>query len=134
MKVSRHFKESIENSVLLEYAIKLAICGYEDGPPIFGPLSATSERLQRLQAHIDAWRHLDWVEERVKLPYGQTYDVFGGVYASVEHANPVSLNIVELPSRIRSTPLRLWSFADVGFIINDFAIDPGQDLLVLVEL
>jgi hypothetical protein len=133
-KVSRSFKESIENSVLLQYAIKLAICGYEDGPSISGPLSVTSERLQRLQTHIDAWRHLDWAEERIKLPQSRVYDIFGGVYASVEHAHPSSLNIVELPSRIRRTPLHQRSFANVGFFINNFAIDPEQDLLVLVEV
>ena len=52
----------------------------------------------------------------------------------MEHENPLSLNIVELPSRIRRTPLRQRSFVNVGFFINDFAIDPAQDLLVLVEL
>jgi hypothetical protein len=114
--------------------MKLAMCGYEDGPPSAGPLSTTSERLQRLQVHIDAWRHLDWAEERIKLPRGRSHNLLGGIYASVGKENPFSLNLLELPSRVRGTPLRPWTFADVGFSINDFSMDPGQDLLILVEL
>lgn len=108
------------------------MCNYIDGPigTKGSPLSP-SARLSLLQEHIDRWHTLDWTETRIHLPRGHLYEFSTGVYCL---ATNNTLTALELPSRVRGTEARQWTHDDFGFELIDFAFDPSQDLLVLVEL
>jgi hypothetical protein len=116
----------------LQYTIKLALAGYEDGRRIgTGRLSTTAVRIERLQEHIDAWNHLNWTpESRVIVPFTSALQLAGGVFATFSGE---TITFVELPSRIRGTPTHKWSY-EVGFEPKDIGIDPSQDLLILVAM
>ena len=110
--------------------MRLALYGYEDGLP-GGLLSTSASRLELLQKHVQAWGGLDWVEERILIPKPTAYEYLQGVFAV---GNARSLTFVELPSRIASTPARIWVVPDVGFNVEQFTFDRNQDLIAAAEM
>jgi hypothetical protein len=98
-----------------------------------GPLSTlpSSERLQMLKYHQEAWRTLSWTEkESISMLDGNTWELFGGVLALAE--GPKTLVFRQLPSRLRGIESSEWK-VDVDFPVRDFSMDKTQDLLVIVE-
>lgn len=105
-----------------------------DGPP--GPLT-TSDRLQLLLDRRRRWRTLDWTQKTmVPVPGAcQAYELVGGVFAKsmgVAHlTGSHHLNATWLPSRTEGA--RSIIREDLGVATRDFAIDPTQDLIALVD-
>ncbi|KAF9519314.1 hypothetical protein BS47DRAFT_1379337 [Hydnum rufescens UP504] len=95
--VSKDIKKIIDTSLALQYTIKLALAGYEDGRRVgTGRLSTTAVRIERLQEHIDAWNHLNWTpESRVIVPFASALQLAGGVFATFSGE---TITFVELPS------------------------------------
>ncbi|KDQ56145.1 hypothetical protein JAAARDRAFT_322114 [Jaapia argillacea MUCL 33604] len=127
--ISRYFKSIVDDTPLLQYKIELAIVGMVDGP---NTTMTVEERRTRLQNYQDAWANLEWkVEELFPLAEGDLWELTGGVWALAK--GPRSISFHQLPSVSRGIDSKKWSIHDVGFEIHDFVMDPGQDLLVLVE-
>ncbi|KZT66482.1 hypothetical protein DAEQUDRAFT_674869 [Daedalea quercina L-15889] len=134
--VCRAFNDVIKNSLELQYKIELAADGLVDGT---GVTLTTAERLALLLDRRKRWRVLDWTSRSaVSVPGAcQAYELVDGVFAksmSGSHLyGPGShhLNATWLPTR--SQPARSLVREDIGVATRDFAIDPSQDLIALVD-
>lgn len=116
-----------------------------DGPSTL-PLSA-SERLSLLQTRRSFWRTLTLgaPSATIQLPgLCQAYDLVGGYYgrcagpsdidpAAIDAPDRRLLTLVTLPS---SNPLQDVKVEthDVGVQTKDFAMDPSQDMIALLEM
>ncbi|KAF9514409.1 hypothetical protein BS47DRAFT_881028 [Hydnum rufescens UP504] len=120
--VCSYFKLAIENSITLQYVIKLDMFGYIDGPG-----RADSARLNQLERHIDTWNKLDWVESRIDLPISRALlEPREGIYAI---SNYTEVICIQLPSLHRGVPLRMWTLG-FEFPVDLVEIDPSNNLLV----
>ena len=136
-KICRAFNDVIKQSLELQYKIELAADGLVDG---IGVDLTTAERLALLYDRRKRWRVLDWTKRTaVSVPGAcQAYELVDGVFAksmmSGTHLyGPGShhLNATWLPTR--SQPARSLVREDIGVATRDFAIDPSQDLIALVD-
>ncbi|CAA7270554.1 unnamed protein product [Cyclocybe aegerita] len=77
-----------------------------------------------------AWELLEWTPaEFVKIPGELTaYELLSGVFVGTDGTR---LSVCWLPSATQET--RTVCFESVGFPVRDLAIDPNQDLVVLLE-
>jgi len=99
-----------------------------DGPP--GKLSH-SERLGLLRSYEASWRNLDWnAFTSLPVPHGSVWELNGNVWAHSKGSD--AIEFVQLPSRLRGIPLHQWTVR-LDFALQDFSMDPSQDLLVTVE-
>jgi hypothetical protein len=131
--VCKILKHHILQSSATQYAIRLAKHGYKDGPHAQdGPYSSTASRLKALEDHMNRWKSLDWIEERIRLHDKSSLwtQLVGGVLA---FSNRTTLTLIQLPSRIRRFLLRT-RVHENNFDIFCFTIDPSQDLLALGEM
>lgn len=89
-------------------------------------------RLKLLQEHQVSWDRLSWSRE-VKIPMrqGGLWELYGGVLAQSTEEDTIIFN--QLPSDLRSIEEREWTLGDFGMTVCDFAMDPSQNLLVLIE-
>lgn len=145
--VCRRFRECIDGSVLLQLGIKLSVWGYELLPVALEHHSTSpSDILQALDAHVEAWRQLKWKQTSVEIPTGAAYDLAHGYYVSVSRPSSCTeVTVVKLPTstqhqtqlsnedNLTSIPL-VYTLPEVHFEIEDLAIDPSQDLLILEEM
>lgn len=101
----------------------------EDGPPGHHTLK---ERLDMLRAHQDAWNSLSWSsEETIPIAQGRCWELNGGILAQSDSQS--SIEFRQLPSALRGIKSREWKIDNFDFDVADFAIDPSQDLLVVIE-
>lgn len=95
----------------------------------------TADKLSLLLERRRRWRDLDWATGyTVPIPgQYQAYELVGGSFAKAigDAEGSTALNVTSLPSRTQ-TPSSIL-LPDLGVIAKDFAIDPSQDLLVLLE-
>lgn len=97
----------------------------------------TADRLALLLDRRRRWRELDWIEKiPVTMPGAcQAYELVGGVFAKtmggLHMGGSYHLNATWLPSRTQ--PARSLIREDLGVPTRDFAIDPSQDLIVIVS-
>ncbi|KAF9510857.1 hypothetical protein BS47DRAFT_1347468 [Hydnum rufescens UP504] len=125
-----YFKDAIERSTAMQYAIKLAICGYSESHDDHVSSKPVATRLNQLECHIRAWNNLDWVESFVTIPNARFKALSRGIFVLV---NPDVVTCVQLPSFLRDVPLRTWAIenpVDVDFIYC-VAADASQDLFVI---
>ncbi|KAK7690728.1 hypothetical protein QCA50_005827 [Cerrena zonata] len=119
----------IDNDIRLQYQIRLAVNGMVDNPSCSLP---TSERFERLVAYEDAWK-----SPRLKDPYELNLGGDGAWEFScnvlAQAKDDRTILFVQLPSSIQQTPEKRWEISDIGFKIDDFSMDPDQDLLVVGE-
>ncbi|KAH9943581.1 hypothetical protein B0H21DRAFT_779706 [Amylocystis lapponica] len=132
--VCKTLRETVKESLELQYQIELAADGMVDGPP---GLMTTADRLELLLDRRRRWRMLDWTR-RVMVPIPgacQAYELVGGVFAksmSVAHLiGSRHLIATWLPSRTKEA--RSIIRDELGVATRDFAIDPSQDLIALVD-
>ncbi|KAH8102075.1 hypothetical protein BXZ70DRAFT_52774 [Cristinia sonorae] len=99
----------------------------EDGPPS----SVTSgERLQLLRKHTATWDSMAYTAT-VDIPMESgCWDFYGGIFAEEKQGG---LAITQLPSQLRGIPHLSWELQDIGVDIQDFRVDPAQDLLVIAD-
>lgn len=124
----------IKNSLELQYIIELAADGMVD---ISSCRMTTADRLRLLLDRRQRWRVLDWTDKVfVPVPGAcQAYELVGGVFAksmgdAILHGSH-HLIATWLPSR--TEPARTIVREDLGVATRDFAIDPSQDLIALVD-
>jgi hypothetical protein len=130
-QVCRYFNSVIESSILVQYHMELAVAGMKDNPLCELGLYARFDLLQRYTA---AWRSLNATGElRIDRGDSRIYEISGGIVA-LGMENKRTLRLTRLPSALRRIEKRTWEIPDVGGDMFDIAIDPAQDLLVMVEL
>jgi hypothetical protein len=115
----------------LQYIIELAVSGQQDGWR--DPMATSEDRLNRLRKHRSAWKNMTWSRE-VKIPMndGGLWALSGGVLSYENQKGELAFH--QLPSDIRGIDEKTWTLGpDFGCTIEDFSMDPYQDLLVLVE-
>ncbi|KAF9817917.1 hypothetical protein IEO21_03111 [Rhodonia placenta] len=132
--VCKSLRAVVKESLELRYIIELAADGMVDVPPV--PMN-TADRLALLLDRRRRWRELDWIEKiPVTMPGAcQAYELVGGVFAKtmggLHMGGSYHLNATWLPSRTQ--PARSLIREDLGVPTRDFAIDPSQDLIVIVS-
>ncbi|KAF8310986.1 hypothetical protein DL93DRAFT_1551924 [Clavulina sp. PMI_390] len=131
----RTFLDAIRSSLNLEIRFKCDSWGY-CGPSADTSVLTAPEYLTRLERHIAAWQSLDWEEHEIKLPEpGGAFIVAQGIFATVPGGRENSdVYIYQLPSRLKKTQPHQYVIKDVGFWVKDIAIDPSQNLLLLLEM
>lgn len=155
-QVSRTWRQLILGTLALQYKIELGAYGLVDGAPGAGGIpAAISDRLRALRRRRDAWRNLAFRNcVQVPMPGGcQAYELVGGVFVKAMHpeeapnANgyPVMLPPTIFGPLPSSRHMRITALPgaadggntlvreDIGVSCRDFAIDPTQDLMVMVE-
>lgn len=129
----------VRGCATLQYRIELAAAGRVNGP-LGGP--APGERLWALRLTEQAWQNIVWREKEL-IPTGcdnAMWDVCSGhlAWAYLEEPSPAkaaaglrdTLAVLDLNSDEQESPSWTLEF-DRPFL--SFAMDPGQDLLVVVE-
>ena len=124
------------------------------------PLSklSVSQRFQMLMQRRERWRELKW-KERVLVPSDNgyaAYDFVGGVLGKLiptseareptglgnnslglnghqESGDKTKITFTYLPSFTNDEDVKVLTHEDVGIDCCEFAIDPAQDLLVLIQ-
>ncbi|KAH9946940.1 hypothetical protein B0H21DRAFT_822298 [Amylocystis lapponica] len=134
-QVSRFLSQIIDDSERLQYSIDLAIAGMVDGLP--GGL-CVADRRSMLKEYQKAWRDAEFPLQPVMSITNPQYDSIGlsGISGNVFlQQAPTGLEFVRLPSRIRGINAERWRIdsATLGFNPHAFAMDPSQDLLVLLD-
>ncbi|PIL34558.1 hypothetical protein GSI_03336 [Ganoderma sinense ZZ0214-1] len=130
--VCKRFRQSIKDSVELQYLVELGADGLIEG---VGCNLPTSERLKLLLQRRARWRYLNWSQiTPVAVPaLCQAYELVDGVFASSmgsDFSGSRHLQLSWLPSS--TDQARTVEREDVGVRMRDFAIDPSQDLMALV--
>lgn len=124
--------------VELQYIIELAADNLIDGSRKPGSPS-TAERLNLLLDRRKRWRELNWTQSVVVPIPGQcqAYEFVGGTFAKSmgsggdNWVGSKHLNVTWLPTRDKAAKSLIRD--DLGVPTRDFAIDPSQDLIALVE-
>ncbi|TFK50462.1 hypothetical protein OE88DRAFT_1726351 [Heliocybe sulcata] len=136
-QVSQCFKDIIDGSVALRYKLALSAADMEDRP---GNVLIIRKRLRRLRRYVSAWRDLRF------RPIIQLPPIPGGVFhwrlsgcvlarmGPVTSAGTRDIFFNKLPGYFRKIRHMQWYIADIGCDAVDFAIDPAQNLLILIEL
>lgn len=135
--VCRVLNRVIDSSAELQYYIELALDCMLDGSQT---TVTVAERLEQLRTLRRAWSLLEWKKE-VRVPmhgFCHAYELVGGVFAKtsssggfLSQSSPRKFISSWLPSSSDSghTLVR----KDIGISTRDFAIDPSQDLIALVQ-
>ncbi|KZT05998.1 uncharacterized protein LAESUDRAFT_680684 [Laetiporus sulphureus 93-53] len=123
------FDDLVKTAALLQYKVDLAVAGMEDGPP---SIESPAERLQLLKKHQEAWRSLNFKDDKIiPMLKGEVWELYGGVLAQARSSNTLSFR--QLPSIMRGIEEKEWVVEAMGFEIRDFTMDPSQDLLVVIQ-
>ncbi|KAF8589154.1 hypothetical protein K439DRAFT_1629060 [Ramaria rubella] len=136
--VSRQFREVIETSSTLEYILELGLCGLVESDP--GNFT-TAERLHRLREREYAWSTLTWKSSK-KVPVDQKYifwELCGGFFiggyirknTTLRYRRGLDMiDIFDLESHAQEEPAKRIQLEKTFY---NFCVDPGQDLLILVD-
>lgn len=106
------------------------MAGQINGPEASGISSAS--RLESLKKHQSNWGSLKWSRElRIPMEDGDSWELYGGVLG--QSTADGRLIFTQLPSDLRSIEEKVWTLGpNLGLVVQDFGMDPAQDLLVLV--
>lgn len=90
-------------------------------------------RRNKLQQYREAWNLFKWTL-RKSLPhhYNACWEFAGGV-VGFSSPDDRSLCFNQIPSDIRGLHEDEWQLGDFSFFVQDFTMDPSQDLLVVIE-
>ncbi|KAF8872598.1 hypothetical protein CPB84DRAFT_1854352 [Gymnopilus junonius] len=118
--------ETCKNSLEIQYLVELAIDGFQK--PITS--ASHSELIARLRDLRLSWANLDCKRfKKVELSnLCMAYELVAGVFAM---ADGHKLNFTWLPSSTMNG--RSLTYPSLEFRIIDFAMDPTQDLIVILE-
>jgi hypothetical protein len=130
-------RDIVRQSVDLQYIIELGSDHMIDGPRGPGSLP-TLERLNLLFDRRRRWRELDWTRKVAVSAHGMlsAHCFAGGTLATFGKLNETDpgwgLSFTTLPTRNSEATAAVWK--DFNINIECFAIDPSQDLIVLMTL
>lgn len=132
--VCRQLHALVATSLNLQYRVELAAEGLIDGPP-GGPASTTAARMDVLLERRVAWRALR-PRRRASVALAghcHAYELVGGLFAKALEEFGAARRLVAswLPSSTADETRLVVD--DLGVRVKDFALDPAQDLIVLLE-
>lgn len=142
MQVCRSLRKLIQADSYMQYLLDLEACGYVEPQTPRSDLSY-SEKLEVIRSHKLRWSSPQIISPGVYeicTAEGSQSTYNSGVYvrsARISDTMPGAtrqLHFYQLPSSNRGTEYKYWLIPDLGVDVHFFAIDPEQDLLVLVEL
>lgn len=131
LSVCRRFRECIKSSLKMQTHLRCHELGYQ-----VSGRSPSPNLLETLNQHVRNWRSLDWEEQSFDIPFDGPFALSHGVFVVVSESFPTNfreVKCVTLPSRMRGTAGGIHTLYGVEIEPKDIAIDPSQDLLVLVE-
>jgi hypothetical protein len=135
MQVCTQLQHLVQGSVELQYIVELGLNHMIDGPRIPGS-KPIAERLELLRYQRRRWQKLDWSKQNIKAMEGRfsAYEFVDGAFATLMWTSPDAnrLNLTFLPSRDKEVASIEWD--GLGFPVKDFAIDPSQDLMMLMRV
>ena len=134
--LSRRYRDCIDASSLLQYAIRLDAWGYEDGGSGNSLVHSIFDRQKALETHIKSWATLDWEEHHVSVPYPETYKLVQGYLFTIHQTalNTSAVACVDLPSRLLKRATQVRTLPHVfDFPVDTFLVDPSQDILIAIE-
>lgn len=92
-----------------------------------------SEKLRLLERHTEAWETLSY-NSQFDVPSNEDYwELMGGFLVQADRENPTHIIVHQIPSLLRSIPKKTWTLDFEPIVIQDFGLDPRQDLLVVGE-
>ena len=135
-KVCKQLHALVSSSTALQYRIELASDGLVDGHPRRGSaFSTTAARMKILLERRAAWRALR-PNRRTSVAFAghcHAYELVGGLFAKAleDFGAARRIDASWLPGN--GLGERRLVVDDLGLRIKDFALDPSQDLIVLLE-
>ena len=128
-QLSALFRTIIDTTALLHYKIELELTGNVDGRDADTSAAACLERLKNSQR---AWKDFRWTKETLGPVLKESCaHISGSVLAQM--GDDSTMVCSQLPTSNRNIPYKERKFDKFGFEVIEFAVDQGQDLLVLVE-
>ncbi|KAF9467524.1 hypothetical protein BDZ94DRAFT_961713 [Collybia nuda] len=126
--VCKLFKTTIDESSELQYIIELAHDGMIDHHSLG---LSHAERLNRLRDLRTAWNNLAWKTQSVIPMHGlcHAYELVEGLFVKGNGANNVSMSWLPSSTKEGHEIHR----EDLKMQARDFAIDPGQNLIVFID-
>lgn len=128
LQVCSFLRTTINETSQLQYIIELG----QDGLVENNPMSMSfAERLKELRQRREAWNTLSWKKASVVPMHGlcHAYELVGGLF--IKAIGGRDFLVSWLPSAVEEGhQLRR---EDLGIRARDFAIDPGQDLIIFFE-
>ncbi len=135
IKVCKQLHALVTASLALQYRIELASDGLVNGQAGGSAFSTTAARMEILLERRAAWRTLR-PNRRTSVALAghcHAYELVGGLFAKALEDFGAARRLVAswLPGNGRGE--RRFVVDDLGVRIKDFALDPSQDLIVLLE-
>lgn len=123
-------KDLVDQTPTLQYTINLAVAGQESS---CAGVDSPAALLDALKRHQNAWDELKWSRQlRLPMRSGGLWELYGGVLAQSDEEGGIFF--YRLPSDLRSIEEKQWSLGpSFPCPVRDFAMDPSQDLLLLIE-
>lgn len=134
--MDHRLKSIIDGSDELQLQTECEIAGLAWATPRPPHRTALAD-LQTIQAYQKAWRTLTWTQ-RTSMR-GLPTNIWVGDYMIHQHAGDPPelarsvLDIHRIASPMRGVSEKTWRIQNLGFNIHSFAVDPSQDLLVVLE-
>ncbi|EPQ57726.1 hypothetical protein GLOTRDRAFT_36223 [Gloeophyllum trabeum ATCC 11539] len=127
-QINRHLKGVVDGSVLLQYKIELGVAGMVDGPPSHVTIG---ERWNRVRTHTDSWSGLSFeTVQEIPCQKASRLQLYGNILARCVGKSTLAFNL--LPGHARGISAKEWRFENFSFSIEDYVIDPVQDLLIVL--
>jgi hypothetical protein len=138
-RINRTFRECIDPSLAIQYAVKLDAYGYEDCPVKRNSQTIwnTSDRLSSLDSVVTSFANLDWQSSyTLHLPRVlNVCDFAQGHYVGVRQEDShFVIFCVRFSSRLLGTDGWTRDLCVVDFKIHSMVMDPSQDLLLVLEM
>ncbi|KIL61349.1 hypothetical protein M378DRAFT_180090 [Amanita muscaria Koide BX008] len=126
--VCSRFLDLIDLSPHFHWKVELTIAGKEDGENY--PLAT---RRKMLEQHQQGWADLRWTtERRIPIQFDSLWELCGDVFAH-SSTDRSEIRFKQIPSHSRNLQDRDWMVEVKEYRVDDIAIDPAQDLLVILE-
>ena len=117
----------------MQYLLELDACGYIE--PVNPRRDLTyAEKIDVVRSHRERWNRLDGINANaIHFSGVSKWEYTEGIFVRYSwHTR--QLHFYQLPSRNRGVEYKYWAIPNLGMSIADFGIDPGQDLLVFLEV
>ncbi|CAL1702758.1 unnamed protein product [Somion occarium] len=124
----KHLDTITRTDANILYKIQLGLNGLQDGP---STSLKVHDRLRILAEYQAGWDDLRFGPMRIVAM--STHGVWELVRNVLAQRNRNSLVFVQLPSAVRGIDERLWTLDSIQRDIRDFAMDPTQNLLCILE-
>lgn len=134
VQISQYMKHSIDNLSAFQYKLKLVIAGMSDNPSNSLPVD---KKYDILNVYYRQWS-ASFADDLKRHESAYSLDgehrwqfvLTGGVLAQRKNDN--AIEFTQLPSRTRGIASRTWAVL-LPTELQKFAMDPQQDLLVVLE-